>query len=340
MSPRRRTKDLDLPPRMRRKGKALYYDHGYDPAGRRYWEPLGSSLPEAKLKWGRIEAERKEPTRGDTVAGMLHYYRVKHLSSLAERTQKDRSAHLDVLEKAFGHMRPDAVKPQHVAQFLEAHKAPVSANRQIATLSVAYAKGMRVGMATRNPCIGVERNKETGRDRYITDAEFLAVKALADEHGQAVMDLAYATGSRLGDLIRLTHSQIEDDGLVMRQGKTGQRQVMELTPELAGVIRRLKASRKVQGMTLIRSRRGQPYTANGFKAWWQRLQRKAIREGVIAERFTFHDIRAKSATDADDQGHDPQALLGHTTRKQTETYLRSRKSIRVQPLKPRKSQNG
>jgi len=325
---------------MRQKGKAYYYDHGYDSTGRRYWEPLGSSLPEPKLKWARIEAERKEPTRGDTVAAMLHYYRVKHLPALAERTQKDRSEHLNVLERAFGHMKPDAVKPQHIAQYLEAHKAPVSANRQIATLSVAYTKAMRVGMASRNPTLGVERNKETGRDRYITDAEFLAVKALADEHGQAVMDLAYATGMRQGDLLKLTPFQVTDDGLVLRQGKTGQRQVMTLTPELADVIRRLKASRKVQGMTLVRTRRGQAYTANGFKAWWQRLQKRAIREGVITERFTFHDIRAKAATDADDQGHDPQALLGHTTRKQTETYLRSKKAIRVQPVAPRKASTG
>jgi integrase len=321
---------------MRQKGKAYYYDHGYDPTGRRYWEPLGSVLPEAKLKWARIEAERREPTRGETVAAMLHYYRAKHLPTLAERTQKDRSAHLDVLERAFGHMRPDAVKPQHIAQFLEAHKAPVSANRQIATLSVAYAKGLRIGMATRNPCIGVERNKETGRDRYITDAEFLAVKALADEHGQAVMDLAYATGMRQGDLLKLTHAQVTDDGLVLRQGKTGQRQVMEMTPELADVLSRLKASRDAFGFTLIRRRDGKPYTSSGFKAWWQRLQRAAMREEVIIERFTFHDIRAKAATDAEDQGHDPQALLGHTTRKQTEAYIRSRKTIRVQPIAPRK----
>ena len=325
---------------MRQKGKAYYYDHGYDPDGRRHWEPLGSSLPEAKLKWARIEAERREPTRGETVAAMLHYYRVKHLPALAERTQKDRSAHLDVLEKAFGHMRPDSVRPQHIAQYLEKHKSPVAANRQIGTLSVAYTKGMRVGMASRNPCLGVERNKEEARDRYVTDAEFLAVKALADEHGQAVMDLAYATGMRQGDLLKLTPSHITNDGLVLRQGKTGQRQVMVLTPELADVIARLKASRTALGFTLIRRRDGKPYTSSGFKAWWQRLQRKAIREKAITERFTFHDIRAKSATDAEDQGHDSQVLMGHTTRKQTETYLRSKRAIRVAPVAPRKTSTG
>ena len=111
---------------------------------------------------------------------------------------------------------------------------------------------------------------------------------------------------------------------MIRQGKTGQRQVMEITPELADVFARLKASREVFGLTLIRRRDGKAYTTNGFKAWWQRLQRKAIREKAIKERFTFHDLRAKAATDADDQGHDPQALLGHTTRKQTEAYIRSR----------------
>lgn len=47
----------------------------------------------------------------------------------------------------------------------------------------------------------------------------------------------------------------------------------------------------------------------------------------------FHDIRAKTGTDARDAGLDSQALLGHTTEAQHQTYLRSRAPVHVQPVK-------
>ena len=53
---------------------------------------------------------------------------------------------------------------------------------------------------------------------------------------------------------------------------------------------------------LICNRKGQPYSLNGFQSQWQRVMRKAMQKG-LAERFHFHDLRAKSASDdATDQG--------------------------------------
>jgi integrase len=54
---------------------------------------------------------------------------------------------------------------------------------------------------------------------------------------------------------------------------------------------------------LLRTRNGGPYSARGFSAIWQRLMRKAVgpnRDGAasaLADRFTFHDLRAKCASD-------------------------------------------
>jgi integrase len=58
---------------------------------------------------------------------------------------------------------------------------------------------------------------------------------------------------------------------------------------------------------------------------------KALKEGVLAVRFTTHDIRAKAATDA---GNIERAseLLGHSDSRVTGKYYR-RLAERVQPLK-------
>ncbi len=333
MAPRK--KGDGLPPRMRRnRAGVYYYDHGPGLDGRRHWERLGSDLKTAKLRWAQIEADREAPAQQDTVAALIAYYRQEHLPRLGARTQQDRHQYLQALERVFGHMKPARVRPTDIAQYLEAYPSPVSANRHIATLSVVFRKAMRVGLAERNPCDGVERNPERARDRYVTDAEFLALKAATDDWMQAVLDLAYLTGIRQGDLLRLDRRQVDAEGIHLRQAKTGQRQVIERTPALDDVLQRLQRARPVAGMRLLCTRRGQPYTESGFKALWQRLQRKAVADGVITERFTFHDLRAKAATDADSQGLDPQRLLGHTTRQQTEAYLRSRQSIRVRPIDP------
>jgi integrase len=325
-----------MPPRMRRNSAGVYYyDHGPGPDGKRHWERLGTDLKAAKLRWAQIETDREAPVSTNTVSALIAYYRQEHLPKLAERTRKDRRAYLKYLDQTFGHMAPAKVRPTDIAQYLEAHPSPISANRHIATLSVVYRKAMRIGLVDRNPCDGVERNRESARDRYITDAEFLAVKSLCDDWMQAVMDLAYLTGMRLGDLLQLKHRQIGADGIHLRQGKTGRRQIIERTAAVDDVLRRLSRHRHVSGMHVICTRRGQPYTTSGLGAMFRRIMVKAHREGVIAERFTWHDIRAKAATDAEDQGLDPQRLLGHTTRRQTEVYLRSRAPLRVRPVDPK-----
>jgi len=89
--------------------------------------------------------------------------------------------------------------------------------------------------------------------------------------------------------------------------------LLEWTPRRRSAIDHAKAIRpKVRGMTVLSRRDGKPYSADGFSAMWQRLMTKVVIAGV--ERFTFHDLRAKCATDARAAGLDSQALLGRSTR--------------------------
>jgi integrase len=52
-----------------------------------------------------------------------------------------------------------------------------------------------------------------------------------------------------------------------------------------------------------------------------------------AERFTWHDIRAKFLTDADRQGEDAQAIAGHANRSMTERYIKAQRIEVVEPLR-------
>jgi integrase len=314
---------------MRRKGAAYYYDHGYV-QGRRYWQPLGSDFAAAKRTWADIEADAPAD---NTVSALLTYYRIHALPQCAERTQRDRRAHIERLTAVFGTVRTDELRPQDVARYLRHHGYPVAANREIGTLSAAFSYAVDIGMANTNPCRQVRRNRESKRDRYITDAEFRTVKSLAPPVVALGMDLAYLTGMRMGDLLALRWDQLENQGIRVRQSKTGAKVLIEWTDDLRSAIEEARALRRnTRGLHVLATRAGEPYSVSGFGAMFRRSMDKAVDKHAMS-RFTFHDIRAKTGTDARDAGLDSQALLGHTTEAQHQTYLRSRAPVHVQPVK-------
>ncbi|MBK1725443.1 tyrosine-type recombinase/integrase [Halorhodospira neutriphila] len=184
-----------------------------------------------------------------------------------------------------------------------------------------------------NPCEGVRYNKEGKRTRYVTDEEFLRVKALANEHMQAILDLALLIGQRRGDLLAIRQGDIDAEGIYLRQSKTGHPQIIRMTEAVRDVVDRLLKDRPRGGAyPLVCKPDGSGYTVNGFNTNWQRLMNRAVKEGAV-ERFRFHDIRAKAATDLQRAGHDPQALLGHASWTTTEIYLRDRAGQLVEPLR-------
>jgi integrase len=58
---------------------------------------------------------------------------------------------------------------------------------------------------------------------------------------------------------------------------------------------------------LIVNRSGARYTLNGFSIAWQKLMTKAMKDKVLEQRFTFHDLRAKAGSESENA----QDLPGH-----------------------------
>ena len=252
-----------------------------------------------------LEVAQPQPPPQPNATLKEHFERYKRevIPTLAPRTQKDYARHLVVLDKSFGHMGPDEVKPRDIGKFLDRPKGKIQANRQVAVLSAVYAKMVgRWYVADRNPCIGVERNQAKKRTRYVTDVEFESVRAICSPRLKLAMDLALLTGQRQGDLLSLPWKNVTDEGVLFRQGKTGKRLLVTLSPDLSSVLERAKEMvPKVDiGGYVLRTRQGKPYTSDGFRAMWQRTVKRAMRLGAISERFTFHDLRAKSVSDTAD----------------------------------------
>ena len=181
--------------------------------------------------------------------------------------------------------------------------------------------------ALQNPCQGVKGFKETGRSRYITDAEFDQVKAQAHFTVIDAMDLALLTGQRPADVLKLKRTDIRDGALWIVQNKTGQRLGVEVTGELAVVVTRINdRPRTAISAWLIQDSNGQALTKNALRSRFDKARELA---GVD---FQFRDIRAKTATDTGDLAHS-QKLLAHKNRQMTEHYVKVRAGERVKPLR-------
>lgn len=297
---------------------------------------LGRDLGEALTKYATIIGGQWS---GRTLGDVIDRYRLEVLPlKRSEHTRKDQGRQLDRLKLVFGDIHPDSVTTQHCYRYMDRRRdkadkpVPVMAHHEIALLGHVFAKAIRWGVATANPARGVERDGKSRGKRYVTDAEFAAVRSKASDRMQIAMDLALLTGLRRGDLLKLQRADLTDEGIVVRMGKTGGDLLIGYTPELSAVLdRAAKLLPQIgPGNHVLRTRSGGRYSAHGFAANWKRLMAKAVKVHKIAP-FTFHDLRRKSASDSGSLG-EASERLGHSSEAVTRRFYMA-KPIKVRPLR-------
>lgn len=238
-------------------------------------------------------------------------YEAECIPELEPVTQKDYRGILVKLRETFGHMDVTEVKPCHVADFINVKKGRIHRNRMVTILSTIFKIAMGswcIEMDLVNPCTVVKRWPTKPRDRYVTDEEFAAVRALASPQLQIAMDLALLTGQRQGDIVGLTWKQVHTIGvprdkwyIEIRQGKTGKYLGIKITPAVEAVLKRARMAppewprKYVIRATPRYGKQGEKYSPNGFRAMWQRVMNRHVKRGF--SRWTFHDIRAKAISD-------------------------------------------
>lgn len=284
-----------------------------------------------------------------TVSQVLDRYQAECFHKLAPRTQKDYVRHIAIIRKHFGERIAAELRPIDFRDFMNVERGKIHRNRTMAVLSAAFTFAVRrLYWLDRNVLRDVARHETQPRDRYVTDAEYEAFKATAPLRIQLAMDIALLTGQRQGDIISFKWAQLtggEPSHLVVRQGKTGKRLAIEVTPALEAVLDSCWMLPN-RGEYILATEEGTPYTSNGFKSNWQRAMKRATRgylkrtskadpgvwiPPVLSSVFTFHDLRGKSASDSGtiDEAYQ---RLGHTSIAMTRRVY-DRGIRKVQPLR-------
>lgn len=306
---RPRKTDRHLPPCVYRKHGAYYWVRG----GK--WTRLGETLSAALLEYARLAAPAES-----SVAALLDRFLGESAHRVKPSTLRQYKAAVATLKAAFVEFAPHDVRPTHVAAFMDAYAAtPNMANRMRTCLKCAFDLAVRAGLCDANPVVSIGRAPEKRRTRYLTDAEYQAIRAASAPAMQCVMDLAFLTAQRIGDVLSIREQDIGPDGIQVDQQKTGRRLLLAWTPDLRAAVSAARALPGPRRIYLLGQRNGKLRCYTGVRDNWERA---CIKAGIADAHL--HDLRAKSLTDAKRQGLDAQHLAGHTTEAMTARYLRSK----------------
>ncbi|WP_257722421.1 tyrosine-type recombinase/integrase [Collimonas fungivorans] len=153
--------------------------------------------------------------------------------------------------------------------------------------------------------------------------------------------MAYLTGQRPADTLKMKASDIANGFLLVDQGKTQKKLRISVTGELATVLGRIvvrKAQHKIENDQLLMNGDGKVFTLPALRSHFDRAKIAAAKKlPELAEdikAFRFYDLRAKAADDTSDDRGDQAAsdLLGHDNVKTTQRHYLRRGKI-VEPTK-------
>lgn len=317
---RPRKKNAHLPP-------CVYPKHGaYYHVKRGKWTRLPAEGPSTLATALEAYAALHETPKGGMPALIDEVIAAMKVQKppLAPSTLKHYAKAAKVLKRKFAQFAPEQVQGKHVAQFKkDLASTPNMANRCLSVLRQVFSYALEQQLITNNPAIGVERYTEAKRTRLISIDEYVAIYAKAGPRLQVIMDLLIRTGERINDVLKIHRTDLLPEGIRFIQQKTGAKRVVPWKPELRAVTDRAKLlNGNIRSLTLLCNRRGKPPDYVTVNGQWNRACRAA---GV--ENATIHDLRAVAATWAKKQGLDPTALLGHSSKAQTERYLRDREEV-------------
>lgn len=314
---RKRTRDFDLPRRVYRKNGAFWFV-----TTNNEWKRLAPLDDYAgMLKALGTLLDTSVPP--NTVELLWSKYQNEVLVKRAKKTQAGRRNDMKWPLQVFGKVDPATIEPHHVWTFWRDRGETEQARHEIRALSALLTFARQCGArSTDNPCFKLGLPGAKGRDLYVTDAMFFAVRDVAPPMVAYAMDLAWCGGLDSGTIRLLERRHVVPTGLKFERGKTGKFQLIE-GEDLIAIVRAALSERPQMRRSIICSRNGKAYTSDGFQNAWQRAVNKAIKLGRLPQelRYHFHDIRAKGGSEA---GSDEEAmnLLGHSDVQVTRKHYR------------------
>lgn len=232
---------------------------------------------------------------------------------------------------------PDAVTSAQLREFVYMLKdlglTPATVRRQISALRTYYRFLVGEGQATRDPTERLDRPSQWRRlptVLSVAEAERLLAAPNTDAplaiRDRAVLELAYATGARVSELVSLKlHDVLYEDGVARIFGKGSKQRLVPVGRRALGAVAlyvreiRPRMDRGQGRGVVFLNARGTPLSRVG--AW--SIIKRAARQAGLTKRVTPHTLRHSFATHLLEGGADLRAvqeMLGHADLATTQLY--------------------
>ncbi len=243
------------------------------------------------------------------------------------------------LEKSFPGLGLHEVTAVHLQQWLaclhsERHASSRTASRALSALRRFYRLEMREGRVKEDPTLHLSSPrlprtlpKTLSEHQVELLLEAPDVRVPLGLRDRAMLELLYATGLRVSELVGLLMAQVSlDSGVVRTLGKGSKERLVPLGEMAVDWLQRyLDMSRPalLDGKTheaLFVTQRAQPMTRQAF---WYLVKRHAMKAGLPLSLLSPHTLRHAFATHLVNHGADlrvVQLLLGHADISTTQIY--------------------
>ena len=313
-----------LPKYVQFKSGTYWYVQWNPTEKRMKWRKLGKSEPEMyRALANTIEAS------AITMRDILNRYQTEVVVKQKLSTQKKREWQIKKLMNSFGEMLPNEVTPQDIYAYhaKRSQSVPVSANREMSLLHTVFRHAIKWGVITdKNPAAGLFKNKEEPRDRYVEDWEYDLIIKHTSGYVRNALELAFLTGQRIGDVLKMKWSNISVAGIKVKTEKTGKEVTITFSDAVQAILNNCKST-NVIGQTVIADENGHNVSYNRLYYQFRLIVGSLLETKQLASQINIHDIRAKAASEIPLDSE----LLCNT--RQTRERVYRRKSIVASPVK-------
>ena len=219
-------------------------------------------------------------------------------------------------------------KEENLFAFLASKKGRASsAARRVSTLKRFYQYCVRERRMEADPTLKLEPPKRAPRfPRTLSEADVEALLAAPDTEtplglrDRAMLEMLYATGLRVSELVGLKTFQVSlESGVVRVMGKGSKERLVPLGEEAVSWILKYLSARSSDSDALFITSRGGGMTRQAF---WHLIRRYG-RRAIPGKKLSPHVLRHAFATHLINHGADlrvVQLLLGHADISTTQIY--------------------
>ena len=227
---------------------------------------------------------------------------------------------------------------QFIRYLVQQDQTASSINRKISSLKGFFNYLMNINSIGRNPFADVMlQSKQKNLPKSISEEDVKKLldapdqESLIGKRDKAMLELLYATGMRISELINIEYTNFDFERYVVKvRGKGSKERLIPYGPEAAKALGDYVAFRRENHLTL--NSRELFINSSGKKitrqAFWHRLKKYLLQIGLTIE-ISPHSLRHAFATHLLNNGADlrsVQMLLGHSDISTTQIYTHIAKS--------------